>query len=409
MKILVIGNTSISHHLACRLATESSVSKVYHYGAPTSVQNGKYHPILSEPQKTSLEYIMFLDVDLIIPCVQILQMIDLYHKVIKRQGIPVLFPSKQNGYLEFSKIKTKQLLEDLKIPSPKYSVLSYDNLIEQFFNIPRPFVFKFDEDHRDGLQTVVVSDDNFIDEYQLLLVSGKDRYLKKVLGDFVDQKFIVEEFVEGVREYSYHVLCSQDNHVYLGSVRDYKKINDGDYGSNTVGMGSYGLVEADDIVHSYVDQILNNLKDHGDPYVGILYLGIIVNQLGVPMVLEINTRAGDPEFHSILPLIKQDISEIFYNAATNKPLDNISFSSDKSVSVRIVKSNTENNDNFVSKLKNVPVDICVYQSGAWETKFQGVLTTTAPTVEQASDKIYNYLNSVDMTNFIFRSDIGYLK
>jgi phosphoribosylamine-glycine ligase len=127
------------------------------------------------------------------------------------------------------------------------------------------------------------------------------------------------------------------------------------------------------------------------------------------MVLEINTRAGDPEFHSILPLIKQDISEIFYNAATNKLLDNISFSSDKSVSVRIVKSNTENNDNFVSKLKNVPADISVYQSGAWETKFQGVLTTTAPTVEQASDKIYNYLNSVDMSNFIFRSDIGYLK
>jgi phosphoribosylamine-glycine ligase len=204
-------------------------------------------------------------------------------------------------------------------------------------------------------------------------------------------------------------LCSQDNHVYLGSVRDYKKINDGDYGSNTVGMGSYGLVEADEIVHSYVDQILNNLKDHGDPYVGIMYLGIIVNQFGVPLVLEINTRAGDPEFHSILPLIKQDISKIFYNAATNKPLDNISFSSDKSVSVRIVKSNTENDDTVVSKLKNVPSDISVYQSGVWETKFWGVLTATAPTVEQASDKIYNYLNGIDMANFIFRSDIGYIK
>jgi phosphoribosylamine--glycine ligase len=409
MKILVIGDTSISHHLAGRLVKESPVSKVYHYGAPTSVQNGKYHPILSGPWKNALGYIMSLDVDLIIPCVQYYQMLDLYHKVIKKEGIPALFPSKQNGYLEFSKIKTKQLLEDLKIPSPKYSVLSYDNLIEQFFNIPRPFVFKFDEDHRDGLQTVIVSDDNFIDEYQLLLVSGKDRYLKKVLGNFVDQKFIVEEYVEGIREYSYHVLCSRDTHVYLGSARDYKKVNNGDTGSNTVGMGSYGLVEADEIVHSYVDLILNNLKDHGDPYVGILYLGIIVNQLGVPMVLEINTRAGDPELHSILPLIKQDISEIFYNAATNRLLDNISFLSDKSVSVRIVKSNTENNDNFVSKLKNVPADISVYQSGAWETKFQGVLTATAPTVEQASDKIYNYLNSIDMTNFIFRSDIGYFK
>jgi phosphoribosylamine--glycine ligase len=409
MKILVIGDTSISHHLSCRLVKESPVSRVYHYGAPTSVQNGKYHPILSGPWKNALGYIMSLDVDLIIPCVQYYQMLDLYHTVIQKEGIPALFPSKQNGYLEFSKIKTKKLLENLKIPSPKYSVLSYDNLVEQFFNIPRPFVFKFDQDHRDGHQTVIVSDDNVIDEYQLLLVSGKDRCLKKVLGDFVDQKFIVEEYVKGIREYSYHVLCSRDSHSYLGSVRDYKKVNNGDTGSNTVGMGSYGLVEADDIVHSYVDQILNNLKDHGDPYVGILYLGIIVNQLGVPMVLEINTRAGDPEFHSILPLIKQDISEIFYNAATNKLLDNISFSSDKSVSVRIVKSNTENNDNFVSKLKNVPADISVYQSGAWETKFQGVLTTTAPTVEQASDKIYNYLNSVDMSNFIFRSDIGYLK
>ena len=409
MKILVIGDHSISHHISMRLSAESTVSKVYHYGAPTSFQKGKYVPILNNKDTSSLHYASLLDLDLIIPCNQMYQMLDEYHTTFSSLEIPALFPSKQNGYLEFSKIKTKKLLEDLKIPSPKYSVLSYDKLVEQFFNIPRPFVFKFDEDYRDGLQTVIVSDDNVIDEYQLLLVSGKDRYLKKVLGDFVDQKFIVEEFVEGVREYSYHVLCSQNNHVYLGSVRDYKKINDGDYGSNTVGMGSYGLVEADEIVHSYVDQILNNLKDHGDPYVGIMYLGIIVNQFGVPLVLEINTRAGDPEFHSILPLIKQDISKIFYNAATNKPLDNISFSSDKSVSVRIVKSNTENDDTVVSKLKNVPSDISVYQSGVWETKFWGVLTATAPTVEQASDKIYNYLNSIDMTNFIFRSDIGYFK
>ena len=409
MKILVIGDHSISHHISMRLSAEPDVSKVYHYGAPTSFQKGKYVPIINNKDTLSLHYASSLDLDLIIPCNQMYQMLDEYHTTFSSLGIPSLFPSKQNGYLEFSKIKTKKLLEDLKIPSPRYSVLSYDKLVEQFFNIPRPFVFKFDEDYRDGLQTVIVSDDNVIDEYQLLLVSGKDRYLKKVLGNFVDQKFIVEEFVEGVREYSYHVLCSQDNHVYLGSVRDYKKINDGDYGSNTVGMGSYGLVEADEIVHSYVDQILNNLKDHGDPYVGIMYLGIIVNQFGVPLVLEINTRAGDPEFHSILPLIKQDISKIFYNAATNKPLDNISFSSDKSVSVRIVKSNTENDDTVVSKLKNVPSDISVYQSGVWETKFWGVLTATAPTVEQASDKIYNYLNSIDMTNFIFRSDIGYFK
>lgn len=410
MKILVIGNRSVSHHMALRMSKEPGVSKVYHYGAPTSFQKEKYVPILKNSDTSALHYASLLDLDLIVPCNSTYQMQDDYQSTFCKLKIPTLFPSKQNGELEFSKIKSKTLLQELGIPTPSYRVLSYDMLIDSFFDIPRPFVFKFDQDHRGGLQTVIVNDDNVADEYQGLRDSGKQRFLEFILGDFIDQKFIVETFIDIVREYSYHVLCSKDNHVYLGSSRDYKKNNNRDLGINTDGMGSYGPVAADNVVNEYVIKILNYLKNNNSAYVGIMYLGVAIDQTGVPMILEINTRAGDTEFHNILPLINNNVSELFYNAAVNKPLETIEFSKDKSVAIRIVKSDAENkNDYFFTRLKNIPSGICAYQSGILNDKFQGVLTTTAATVDQASDKIYSYLNGIDTSNFIFRSDIGYLK
>jgi phosphoribosylamine--glycine ligase len=410
MKILIIGDHSISHHISLRLCSEQPVSKVYHYGAPTSFQKGKYTPIVNNRDTSALHYASLLDLDLIIPCNQIYQISDEYQSTLSRLGIPTLLPSKQNGYLELSKIKSKTILQELGIPTPNYQVFSYAKLVNLFFDIPRPFVFKFDQDARRGLQTVIVNDENVMDEYEILKNSGKQRFLAFMLGDFIDQKFIVESFIDIVREYSYHVLCSKDNHVYLGSSRDYKKNNNGDVGVNTDGMGSYGAVNVDNVVNEYVIKILNYLKNNNSAYVGIMYLGVAVDQTGVPMILEINTRTGDTEFHNILPLINNNVSELFYNAAVNKPLKPIEFSTDKSVAIRIVKSNTENkNDHFFTRLKNIPPDIHAYQSGILNDTFQGVLTTTAANVDQASDKIYSYLNSIDSSNFIFRSDIGYLK
>ena len=377
MKILVIGNRSVSHHLALRMSKESVVSKVYHYGSPTSFQKGKYVPILENSNTSALHYTSSLDLDLIVPCNSIYQMQDDYQSTFCKLKIPTLFPSKQNGLLEFSKIKTKELFQTLNIPTPNYQVFTYTELIDQFFKLPRPFVFKFDEDNRGGLQTVVVTDNTIDDEYKILQQCGRDRTLKPFFGDFTNQKFIVEDFIDIVREYSYHILCSRDNNVYLGSSRDYKKISNNDVGVNTPGMGSYGLVESDKIIKTYVDKIIDYLNKNNRPYVGILYFGIAVTRSGASMILEINTRSGDTEFHNILPIITNDVSKLFYNAATNNPLEQIKFSQDKSVAIRIANLDPQNNKtNFSERLKNIPPDICLYQSGIKNDKWQGVLTST---------------------------------
>ena len=56
---------------------------------------------------------------------------------------------------------------------------------------------------------------------------------------------------------------------------------------------------------------------------GVLFVGVMVVQ-NEPYALEYNVRLGDPETQVILPLIKNDIGQLFYQLALGK-LEKINF------------------------------------------------------------------------------------
>ena len=106
--------------------------------------------------------------------------------------------------------------------------------------------------------------------------------------------------------------------------KDYKRKYNGDSGPNTFGMGSISPVPFSPVVQTYAEKIVNYLNSQGMPYVGFLYLGILECN-GIPYLLEVNTRPGDPEIQSILPTIDSNLSTAFYNAATGNPLTPMEF------------------------------------------------------------------------------------
>jgi phosphoribosylamine--glycine ligase len=420
MNILVVGNNPATHYTAQLLIGNKNVNKVYHCIANEYLkESDKYVPIVVHKMSQSqlLSAIDIPGIDLIIPTQLSLQLWPAYQEKLKQSGIPYLTPSAKLSNLEFSKIIGKKLLIDAGVPTADYRVYTKEELFKNFLTIPRPFVLKYDGDTRYGRQTIIVTDRNYQEEYEALLEFGGTRTLH-LHGPFVDQKFIVEEFVEGLREYSYHALVNEVSWTYIGSARDYKKYLNGDAGNNTGGMGSYSTNNIDAIVHSYVDRIIKEIKKEGDCYIGFLYLGILVKKDGTPIVLEINTRPGDPEIQTIFPVIKDDVLNLLYNTATNQHLSTVEFTDKSAVSVKLVNKNFYDLPNIkhkftdaikVPRLSHCPDNITIsYEAGEYLSCY-ATLTSVADSVESASDTIYNYLKSADIGEYTYRTDIGYLK
>jgi phosphoribosylamine--glycine ligase len=122
---------------------------------------------------------------------------------------------------------------------------------------------------------------------------------------------VIEQLLEG-EELSLFALADGREALALAPARDYKRLEDGDRGPNTGGMGSYSPVEGidDDAVAELLDSVhrpvLAELAARGTPFTGLLYAGLMLTDDG-PRVLEFNCRFGDPETQSILPRLDGDL------------------------------------------------------------------------------------------------------
>ena len=93
----------------------------------------------------------------------------------------------------------------------------------------------------------------------------------------------------------------------LPLAQDHKRIGEGDTGPNTGGMGAYAPApvpyDADDLVATFVQPVLDHFAAAGTPYVGVLYAGLMLTADG-PRLVEYNVRFGDPEAQAVLPLLR---------------------------------------------------------------------------------------------------------
>lgn len=421
MNILLVGGNDGTHLIASMLLEDPTVTKVYHKGAYWKIEpSERYIPIpfegdsLADQKSQLLDMFNIPNIDLVIPTALQYIIWPAFFDKITSIGLSTLSPSPEIGMLEWQRSLGKQLLKDLDIPTPDFYICNYDTLVSDFFNIKRPFVFKFEKDDRIGLQTVIVTDDNCQEEYIVLKQKGRDRLFStqtQTLGPLNDPTFVVETFLEGIREYSYHAICNSVNWQYMGSARDYKKRYDGDIGYNTVGLGCYSTNDINPIVHTYTEKIYNYLKANGKEWVGFMYLGIMEDANGVPHVLEINTRLGNPELQVILPLIENNIKDLFYSAATNNYINPICFKNKAAVALRIINKDYHlMSDNSGMIDPDLPPAPDLYINFSINRKqFNSSIVAVEDTVKQASDKIYKYLEGKDMHDFTYRKDIGYLK
>ena len=152
-------------------------------------------------------------------------------------------------------------------------------------------------------------------------------------------RVVVEEFLTGI-EMSVFVLTDGKNFALLPEAKDYKKIGEGEQGLNTGGMGAvspvpfYDAALQEKVIEEIVRPTVNGLAAENIPYIGILFIGLIVEN-GAAKVIEYNCRFGDPETEVILTRLENDLVELLDATATQK-LDTINLKTSSNFAAGIV-------------------------------------------------------------------------
>ena len=231
---------------------------------------------------------------------------------LRGEGFKVFGPDAPAARIEGSKQHAKDLMLAAGIATAE--ARTYDEVAPALAFLDElgpPYVIK-----ADGLAAgkgVVVTSDRAEAEDAL-----RDRIERGVFGE-AGRVVLVEEFLDGP-ETSLIAFCDGSNAVTCEPAQDYKRVNEGDEGPNTGGMGSYSPVPdcppdlASRIVGEVIEPMLRVTADRGAPFVGALYAGLALTSRG-PRVIEFNARFGDPETQALIPRLASNLADVCFAAA----------------------------------------------------------------------------------------------
>ena len=326
-------------------------------------------------------------------------------------GIPCWGPPKESAQLEASKEFAKNFLLRHHIPTGMATAVeSYDEAIAAI-NGQYPTVLKFD-----GLAAgkgVAVCPD----------AASAEAFLNEV---FIQKRFgagrlLVEEFLTGPEISIFGAICD-DKYLILCPARDYKRLEVGDAGPNTGGMGAVAsrqlaspeLIKT--IEETIVAPTVRGLQADGLPYRGFLYFGLMLTPQG-PKVIEYNCRFGDPECEAVMPLLQGDLATFCLKGAQGDfAPELISFDDGWSICCILASAGypaSSHSGDLISGLEDC--EARVFHCGTkktpegWVTAGGRVLAIVAQgdTLDAARTRAHAEAAKVDFAGSQRRADIGY--
>ncbi|HEY6029086.1 MAG TPA: phosphoribosylamine--glycine ligase [Gaiellaceae bacterium] len=286
MKVLVVGSGGREHALAWRLAQSPQLEELHAApGNPGIARIGPCHPVRAEDGDGLLALCRELGIDLVVVGPEgplVAGVADL----LRHGGVAVFGPSAEAARIEGSKQFAKEVMHAAGVPTAAGMSVARPPCVLKADGLAAGkgvFVCRTDAELDAGLRAV------------------------SALGG----PYVIEELLEGP-EVSLFVLSDGSRALPLAPAQDFKRLEDGDVGPNTGGMGSYSPVpgldraRVDELVDLVHRPVLEELARRRTPFVGLLYAGLMLTADG-PRVLEFNARFGDPETQSILPRLEGDL------------------------------------------------------------------------------------------------------
>ncbi|XP_062417482.1 trifunctional purine biosynthetic protein adenosine-3 [Pungitius pungitius] len=334
-------------------------------------------------------------------------------------GVPCFGPSAKAAQLEASKSFSKAFMERHGIPTARYGSFT---AAEEACSYIRTADFP----------ALVVKASGLAAGKGVIVAGDREEACRAVMDIMKDRAFgsagetvVVEELLEG-EEVS--CLCFSDGSCVsaMPPAQDHKRLQDGDLGPNTGGMGAYCPTPQvspellQEIRDTVLQKTVDGMRKEGTPYVGVLYAGLMLTKQGLK-VLEFNCRFGDPECQVLLPLLKSDLYEVILNTMSGKLLSSVPAWHRDSSAVTVVMASAGYPGSYkkgveitgLSQVEDSGVQVfhagTALKEGGVVSSGGRVLTVTAvkPSLESALQAANQGVAAVGFPGAVYRRDIGH--
>ncbi|MET0382223.1 MAG: phosphoribosylamine--glycine ligase [Burkholderiaceae bacterium] len=427
MKILVIGGGGREHALAWKLAQSDRVKRVY--VAPgnggTALDRHLVNLDITDIHQladfAAAEKIALTVVGPEGPLAA--GVVDAF----RARGLRIFGPTRAAAQLESSKAFSKDFMKRHGIPTAAYE--SFTDAAAAHAHIDRlgaPIVVKADglAAGKGVVVAATVAEAHAAVDWMLAAEGGLAvRHNADASGQAVP-RVVIEEFLAG-EEASFIVMVDGKNVVALASSQDHKRLEDGDSGPNTGGMGAYSPAPVvtpnvhAKVMHEIILPTVEGMAKDGIVFTGFLYAGLMIDAQGRPKTLEFNTRMGDPETQPIMMRLKSDLAEVLVHA-TEGTLDQVELQWDRRVALGVVMAaagypEAPRQGDVVTGIPAEADDAVVFHAGtalrgdALATAGGRVLCVTAlgDSTRAAQQRAYDTLRHVHFDGEQHRTDIGH--
>jgi phosphoribosylamine--glycine ligase len=421
LKVLVVGSGGREHALVWKIAQSPRLTALHVApGSAAIAEIAQCHPGTQATDQAGLVALAKREaIDLVVVGPEDPLAAGIADRL-RDNDIATFGPSAAAAQLEASKAFAKHFMQRHEIPTAAYAAFDDKEQAHAYVDaLARPCVVK-----ADGLAAgkgVAMCRDapeahTAIDE---MMTSRR-------FGDAGD-RIVVEEWLQG-EEASYYAITDGERIVTLAAAQDHKRALDGDEGENTGGMGAYSppsvVSEAVEkkILERVVHPTIRGMAKEGHPYQGVLYVGLMIDEVGDPFVIEFNVRFGDPETQPLLVRMEGDLLPIL-DASARGTLDEATAIGWGEAAVCVVLASggyprSYETGQAITGLDELAEDdsVVVFHAGTrrgrsgagFETAGGRVLGITArgPTVAEARERAYHAVKHITFDRMHFRRDIA---
>ena len=422
MNILVIGGGGREHALAWKLAQSPKVQMVYvapgNGGTATDIRL-KNLPITDIVQLRQWAQEHKIELTVVGPEGPLAAgVVDEF----RAHGLRIFGPTQAAAQLESSKAFSKSFMARHGIPTAQFEVFADAAAAHAYVErIGAPIVVK-----ADGLAAgkgVVVASTLAQAHEAVDYMLGGNPFGSAQHGQ---AHVVIEEFLQG-EEASFIVMCDGRNVLALASSQDHKRLQDGDQGPNTGGMGAYSPAPVvTPKVHARAMQeviwpTVRGMEKDGIAFTGFLYAGLMVSPDGAVKTLEFNCRMGDPETQPIMARLKTDLVDVLWAATDHgQGLADIQLDWDRRIALGVVLAaagypEKPRSGDAITGLPSESADLVVFHAG---TRLQDdrlrtnggrvlCVTALADSVRSAQSRAYDAIGTIHFEGMQWRRDIGF--